>query len=309
MANPGLCNSFPLVPSPMADTYHRCMEEPDPVDCKVEEKPYQITHSPEWSSVSPTSPVGTSFPASSLYPLAHEHDVGYTRGDGSTRWPVPAEDHGASPMGRPNTAWSPIPSPTLSSTSHSQHHQHSRRRDSNLLPQTESWSSLHSHSNRWQSSTLYDSMPSSGSYVDRTRLRSSNGYEPAAGLPHRRETEALPGGFGGRYSGHVSGVRDIGSQRQSWHTREVPGPEKTGHSVHSGHSFSPSPTLPFSPDGYHQPYHAVWSSGDGSLLNNSPSLQPNTTPSVMRPYEPSFAPGPGAMSSHEAFTSVDDYVK
>lgn len=265
-------------------------EDQEPVECKAEDI-YQLPESPTW-----TTSVANSFTESSMY---GSHGIGtsnlYARSNSGERWPT---DSGlTSPVSRQELPWSP------SGSGHSSSHVAARRRDTTMLSQVDQWPSLHSQTGRWQG----DSAISNNSmYLDRTRTRPGHSFEESVGVL-RRESQGISPTFSHRYPGHPGG-REGASQRLHWQTRDPSDPGKDRRSSpHSGTSFTPSPTLPFSSQGYHQSashsYSSAWSSTDSRIIG---TLHPVSTHSGIH-YDPSYAAGSGSLSSPEDFTSVEDY--
>lgn len=221
----------------------------------------------------------------------------YARSSSGERW---QGDSGlASPVGRQDLSWSPS-----GSSGHSSHST-ARRRDTAMLSQADQWPSLHSQTGRWQGG---DTAIGSNMYMDRTRVRPSHPFEESVGVL-RRESEGISPTFSHRYPGHPGG-REGASQRLQWQTRDPSDHVKDRRSSpHSGTSFTPSPTLPFTPQGYHSASHSyssAWSSTDNRMIGTA-TLHPVSTQSGIS-YDPSsYTTGSGSMSSPEDFTSVEDY--
>ncbi|TFK27835.1 hypothetical protein FA15DRAFT_635178 [Coprinopsis marcescibilis] len=126
-----------------------------------------------------------------------------------------------------------------------------RRRDSHNVVQ-DSWPSIHTQSNRWQDSSAPSVANSGGAanYTDRPRARPGHPYE------HARDHDGV-----NRHS-------------RAWHHRDGSHSSRDRRSPQS--SFTPSPTLPFTPHGYHTTspsYTSAWTQSDNSLMS-TPTLHP-----------------------------------
>lgn len=285
-------------------------EDHEPIDCKVEDQSYNIPSSPTWSSHtgSPTSPVENAFNSNSLYSLASGHSNGgsnvYGRSHTNERWPGQGQSEPlVGPNHRQDMAWSPSTS-TLSSG-----HTMSRRREGSIL-QSENWSSINSQPNgRWQGHTHEPTNSSSGAYPDRPRIRPQHSYDEHQAL-HRRDTENTQHqqDYSVRYVAHPAATREGALQRLHWHTRDAPDVNRDlrrGTSQTSS-SFSPSPTMPFSPQTYHTTptYTSAWTSPDANLLN-TPTLHPVSNQTVIN-YDGSYGSST-AISSPDEYAGVDDF--
>ncbi|TFK33449.1 hypothetical protein BDQ12DRAFT_691122 [Crucibulum laeve] len=114
--------------------------------------------------------------------------------------------------------------------------------------------------------------------------------------------------FGHRYPAHVASRREA-TQRLQWHPRDSSeGSKDRRPSPHSATSFSPSPTLPFTPQTYHpstQSYSSAWTSGDTNVIS-SPTLHTMSSQAGMSydiPYHSVSRP----LSSPEEFTDVEEF--
>lgn len=281
-------------------------EDHEPVDCKVEDNGYNLPASPSWSSqASPTSPVENPFHGNSLYPISsgqgHGGSNGYGRtSGGSDRWPVQG-DSLLSPHHRQDMNWSPSNS-TLSSS-----HTMGRRREDSVL-QSENWSTIHSQSSRWQGQQHESSASSNatnGLYPDRTRVRSATHSYDESQLVSRRENSGLQHNYPIRYTPHPAGTREGALQRLHWHSRDTPDSSRETRrgASHGNGSFSPSPTLPFTPQGYHTTptYTSSWTSADAILT--TPTLHSiNNQPAIS--YDGTYS---AAVASPEYATGVDEF--
>jgi len=287
-------------------------EDHEPVDCKVEDNGYNMPASPSWSSQpSPTSPVENPFHGNSMYPLSsgqgHGGSNGYGRtSGGNDRWPVQG-DSLLSPLHRQDMSWSPSSS-TLSSS-----HTMGRRREDSLLQSENNWPSIHSQSNRWQGQQQESSSSSNanGLYPDRTRVRSATHSYDESQMVSRRENGGLQHIYPIRYTPHTphpTGTREGALQRLHWHSRDTPDNSRDarrGASQGNG-TFSPSPTLPFTHQGYHTStptYTSTWTSADANLLT-TPTLHSINNQSTIS-YDGTYSSAP--VASPEYATGVDEF--
>ena len=207
-----------------------------------------------------------------------------------------------SPLQRQEMSWSP---PGSLSSGHTM----SRRRDGNVI-QSETWSSLHTQSGRWQGQSHESSSSSNSSagglYPERPRVpvRTNHPYDDGQITP-RRDHDNMAPNFPLRYPPHSAGTREGALQRLHWHSRDTPDSGRDPRRCNpqsTSTSYSSSPTLPFSSQGYHNTptYTSSWTSTDSNLM---------TTPTLH-----SIAQSPlsydGSYSSNSAsdeFTNVDGF--
>lgn len=281
-------------------------EDLEPVECKVEDNGYGMPGSPTWSSQgSPTSPVENPFHGSSLYPLGsgntNTSNNVYGRGVPGEKWP---NDSMLSPLHRQDMSWSP-PVPALSPG-----HTMSRRRDGGVSIQSETWPLLHTQSGRWQGQSNESSSSSNSSagglYPDRPRVpvRASHPYDDNQIVP-RRDHESMAPNFPLRYPPHSTGTREGALQRLHWHSRDTPdsGRDLRRCNPQSQNSFSSSPTLPFSSQGYHNTptYTSSWTSTDSNLMT-TPTLH-----SIGQSYDGSYSSNSASIPSPDEFSNVDGF--
>jgi len=179
--------------------------------------------------------------------------------------------------------WSPTGS-TLSSS-----HIMGRRREGSLL-QSKNWPSIRSQSSRWQgqpenSSSL--SSNASGLFPDRNRVRSTAHYDESQ-MVSRRENDGLQHSYPMRYTPHPTGTREGALQRLQcqWHSRDTP---DNSRDCGASQGNSPSPTLPFTHQGYHTgtpTYTSSYIPADANRLT-TPTLHSINNPSTT--YDATFA--------------------
>ncbi|KAF8963145.1 Gti1/Pac2 family-domain-containing protein [Flammula alnicola] len=268
-------------------------EDVEPVDCKVEDHPYNIPASPTWSSQgSPTSPVENPFVGSSMYPLGE-------------RWPIQGESL-IPPMNRQELGWGSTGSSMSSS------HSMSRRREGSLLQSTsDAWPPIHSQSGRWQGT--HDSpsspLPSSGMYQDRTRVRASHQYDENQAM-HRRDNEGMQQSYPVRYTPHPTGTREGALQRLHWPTRDTADNARDPRrgTPHSNSSFSSSPTLPFTAQGFHTTaptYTSSWTSSDANLLTTPTLHSVSNQPAIS--YNGTYPSTSASISSPDEYPNVEEF--
>jgi len=285
-------------------------EDIEPVECKVEDSGYNIPASPTWSSQgSPTSPIDNPFHGSSLYPLTGSGHTStsssvYGRGVPNEKWPGP-NDSMLSPLHRQDMSWSPPAGPALSSG-----HTMSRRREGSIISDT--WPSLHPQSGRgWQGQSHESPSPSNSSggglYPERPRIRANHLYDDSQVVP-RRDHEIAPN-FPLRYPPHSAGTREGALQRLHWHSRDTPDSARDPRRCNpqsTANSFSSSPTLPFSSQGYHNTptYTSSWTSNDNNLMT-TPTLHSITQSPLS--YDGSYSSNSASIPSPDEFTNVDGF--
>ncbi|KAF9460341.1 Gti1/Pac2 family-domain-containing protein [Collybia nuda] len=274
------------------------------VGCKVEEQPYRVSNSPQWSSSNAdSSPIEGDF-ASNIYHQGNNvvsSTHSYGRDSTASRWPVALDNLRISSLSRHDLSWSQSSSPTLSRDDGS------RRRDSTQSPHTSPWPNLHSQSNRWRSDSYDLTSGSSGGHcVERPRLRSNTSYEHSGGTPHRREAERVPG-YQHRISADLGGNREGAPQRLPWvPNRDAPIADKYLRSSRPEASFSPPPTLPFSP---HHTYSRVGQSYGTTWATNETGVSDSTLHHipVHNHHLHSYDTSASYTSSSPEDYSVDDY--
>ncbi|KDR78687.1 hypothetical protein GALMADRAFT_93756 [Galerina marginata CBS 339.88] len=282
-------------------------EDVETVDCKVEDQGYNIPASPTWSNHSPTTPVENGFGGNAMYPLGpgqgNGGSNGYGRGNQNERWS--SQNDSNSILGsvqRQDMNWSPTIS-TLSSG-----HSMSRRRESNHL-QSDTWPSIHSQSTtRWQAPPHEPASSSSanGLYQDRSRARSSHPYEDGQ-IVNRRDNDSAQHNLPVRYT-HPNGTREGALQRLHWHSRDTPDhPRDLRRAPQSNSSFSPSPTMPFTAQGYHTTYSSPWTSPDANLLTTPTLHSIATQPAISYDGTYTSHAASASISSPEEYASVEDY--
>ncbi|KAF8813495.1 hypothetical protein BYT27DRAFT_7131611 [Phlegmacium glaucopus] len=286
-------------------------EDLEPVECKVEDSGYTIPGSPTWSSQgSPTSPVENPFHGSSLYPLGSGHTSTsssvYGRGVPNEKWPGQNESM-LSPLHRQDMSWSPSGGTALSSG-----HTMSRRRDGSVM-HSETWPSLHPQSGRWQGQSHESSSSSStssggGLYPERPRIRANNIYDDSQIVP-RRDHETMAPNFPLRYPPHSTGTREGALQRLHWHSRDTPDSARDPRRCNpqpATNSFSSSPTMPFSSQGYHNTptYTSSWTSTDNNLMT-TPTLHSITQSPLS--YDGSYSSNSTSIPSPDEFTNVEGF--
>lgn len=285
-------------------------EDLEPAECKTEEASYHSPDSSHWSgnqiSQQSASAADSQYGNSSLYHVSQNQNVTsgmYSRGNHNNRWPVPA-DNGmrmtSGGVGRPNdVSWS----------SNTVAHQAPRRRESSLLSQTaDSWTSLHATNNRWQNEGHESG--ANGLYVDRSRARSSSGYDGSSVVSHRRDSgdvmSSLTGG-GRYYNSHVAstGHRDGALPRLAWLPQDS---SDMGRDTrpHSGSSYTTSPTVPYSHN-YHAVQHSYGPTYDASILNTTGMHSTSPQPAELPAYDTTYASGSGTMSSPEEYPKLEEF--
>ncbi|KAF5359146.1 hypothetical protein D9756_002986 [Leucocoprinus leucothites] len=283
-------------------------------ECKVEEPVYRVPDPSGWISCTTVlMPVDNVFTGSPVHSLSHGghslHSNMYGRSNASDRWSNSGtENFSLSSMTvRPEPPWTP--------TLHSSHPSIARRRDNSHLSPPEPWSSLSGSTSRWLGSHDVPSSHSSPYLEPRARIRSpGHPYGEAASI--RRDPESMSPSYIHRFPAHCQSARDNSTHRGiSWHQRDVESLKDSRS--HAGHhtdtSFTPSPTLPFSNSGYHQPHHqpqhhssshsysSSWSSTDTSAMEAPAALQANLSYDTT-----AYAPSSTAMSGSTDFANVDD---
>jgi Gti1/Pac2 family transcription factor len=210
-----------------------------------------------------------------------------------------------SPLHRQEMSWSPPGGTTLSSA-HTM-----RRRDGNVI-QSDTWPSLHPQSGRWQGQSHESSSSSNSSggglYPERPRIRANQLYDDSQVVP-RRDHESMVPNFPLRYPPHSAGSREGALQRLRWHSGDTPDSSRDPRRCNTQstqNSFPSSPTLPFSPQGYHntQPtYSSSWTPTDN--LMTTPTLHSITqSPLSYDGYSSNSASIP---SPDVEYTHVDGY--
>ncbi|KXN82968.1 Gluconate transport inducer 1 [Leucoagaricus sp. SymC.cos] len=287
-------------------------------ECKVEEPVYHVPDASGWNSCTThLMPVDNISAGSPVHSLSHGHSIShnmYGRSSTSDRWTNSpgAESLLSSIPVRQELPWTP--------TLHSAHPSIARRRDSNHLSPTDSWSSLNGSSARWLGTHEGSNTHTSPYLEQRARIRSSgHPYEEAASI--RRESESLSPSYGSRFPGHCPGGRDSSNHRGlSWHQRDLENlkDSRSHANHHTETSFTPSPTLPFSTSGYQQHHHhqthqhptshtynSSWSSTDTSVLEAPVALQALPSSTTIS-YDTSSYANSATMSGSEGFANVDD---
>ncbi|KAF8193385.1 Gti1/Pac2 family-domain-containing protein [Pholiota molesta] len=282
-------------------------EDIDSVDCKVEDHTYNIPGSPTWSSQgSPTSPIENPFSGNSMYPLNSSQTTnggsgGYRTLPASERWPGQGESQLSPLQQRADLGWG------SSSSSLSSSHTMTRRREGSVL-HSEQWSPIQSqnHASRWQAGSSHESSTSStsssaGMYQDRPRFRTvQQQYEGGHAAPRQLSRSVYP---------HPTGTREGALQRLHWQARDATDSSRDlRRTSHSAHSFSPSPTLPFAPQGYHATptYTSSWTSADASMLT-TPTL--HTIPNATNiSYDATYSSTSASIvSSPDEYANVEEY--
>lgn len=238
----------------------------------------------------------------------------YGRSSGSDRWPGSGSENVLSSLSmRPELPWTPA--------LHSSHPSIARRKDTNYLSSTDSWSGLNTSSSRpWLGS--HDASHTSPHLEQRPRVRPGHPYEEAANI--RRDPENLSPSYGHRYAVHSSNGRDSTVHRGlPWpHHRDVASDMKDNrsHANHQYHdtSFSPSPPLPFASSGYNQQqqqqhhnptphsYNSSWSSTDTSAMEAPAALQVLSPQSNLAYNTTSYASNSASMTGSGEFAPGDD---
>ncbi|KAF4613808.1 hypothetical protein D9613_008055 [Agrocybe pediades] len=286
-------------------------EDSETVDCKVEDQGYNIPASPTWSSQagSPTSPIDSSFNNSSIYSLSsgQGHGNGYSRQSTQDRWSSQAAGESLlNSVHRQDMSWSP------STNALSSAHALSRRRDgSGVLHSSDGWSGVgNQHSGaRWLAGQDHSSSSPSSLYQDRPRIRSiAHPYDDAQ-LNHRRDSDSgIQSNYISRYPA-PPGTREGALQRLHWHTRDTPDVNvrdiQRRNTTQSTGSFTPSPPMTYTSQGYHAPtYTSSWTASD-SLLT-TPTLHPISQSTMS--YDANYTTtGTNALSSTEEYSSVEEY--
>lgn len=184
----------------------------------------------------------------------------------------------------------------------------SRRRDGNVI-QSETWPSLHTQSGRWQGQSHESSSNSSGGglYPERPRIRANHLYEDSQIGP-RRDHESMAPNFPLRYPPHSAGAREGALQRLHWHSRDTPDSARDPRRCNpqsTQTSFSSSPTLPFSSQGYSTPtYTSSWTSTDSNLMT-TPTLHSITQSPLS--YDGSYSSNSTSIPSPDEFTNVEGF--
>jgi hypothetical protein len=112
-----------------------------------------------------------------------------------------------------------------------------------------------------------------------------------------------------RYPPHSSGTREGALQRLHWHSRDTPDSTRdlrrcNSQSTHN--SFPSSPTLPFSPQGYHntQPtYSSSWTPTESNLMTTPTLHSIAQSPLSYDGYSSNSA----SIPSPDEYTNVDGY--
>lgn len=220
------------------------------------------------------------------------------RGSPSERWPG---DSLLSPLNqnRQDTAWPP------SSSAHPSSHTMTRRREGNSL-QSDTWSSIQSQSNgRWQNQSQEppSSTATSSSLYERSRIRSSHPYDDGQ-MIHRRDTDGIQANFPLRYMSHPAGTREGALQRLHWQSRDTTDTrEGRRGSQQATSSFSPSPTLPFTPQGYHSStptYTSSWTPSDTNLLT-TPTLHSVPSQASVLSFDGSYSSNSTTLTTPDEF--------
>ncbi|CAK5268686.1 unnamed protein product [Mycena citricolor] len=257
-------------------------EDPDVVECKVEDESYSLSVSPSsWGSdgSSPGSPVENSFgSATALYPSVSA--ASYPRVGSTDRWAVSTV-------------------PTLRPDTWSHHYSSASRREMGGGGHSDSSWSLSSA--RWHGDA-YQSPPSptSNVYVDRSRTRSTNPYPTPLQIPSRRDADAAVSRYGGgaesrsRLPWLLSGESTEGGKDVS-RGYSVP-------SVAQGSIYSPATYVrPMSSHGY----GSSWSTASSSSLSISTSPQATfSSPSSLGSFGSAYTSSSG---SPEDYSNTDDY--
>ncbi|KAF8903701.1 Gti1/Pac2 family-domain-containing protein [Gymnopilus junonius] len=280
-------------------------EDPEQVDCKVEDQGYNIPASPTWSSQSsPSSPMD-AFGSSHLY-SGHGNGGanGYTRGTPTERWMMGPGNSVAGPNHREIGGWSPTTSALTPS------HTMSRRRDSSIMP-SDSWSPING---RWQNQQHESTTPSIGTnglYPDRSRVRSAPQYEESQ-VVQRRDNNDGQSPFPLRYhTPHPTTTREGALQRLHWQPREAPEHPRDlrrgGGTTQGNNSFSHSPTVPFTPQGYHTSptYTSTWTSPDANMMA-TPTLHSISTQGAIS-YDGTYNSTSAAVPSPEGYANVEEF--
>lgn len=256
----------------LTNTSHR---EAEDVEVKVEEGSYSPSSSSP-TSLSPGSPVETSYGGSNLYPPLNQ-PMNYMRSGAGDRW---ADNMRISSPVRPSTAMS-MSSPTVPYSGIG-----SRRE----MPQGDSWSAtLHSPA-RWSSDSYESSGNNSFYNPDRSRIRSTP-YQS----PMQRDADAA------RYSSSVIRNREVASHRSPWLVNHNSGEKESR--PHSRLAYNP-PGMHYSMDGYHYP--GGWATGDSSSSGIT-SSQSSFTHSSLAPFDNSYADS-GKLPAVDNFATPEDFA-
>lgn len=262
---------------------------------------YHVSDSAQWphdsDSIHHSPRIDSSFPSSPVYHESHQHGLPsptmYSREGTTERWPLPLDNLRIVPVSRQDfdNSWSPSPSPTHSQIM-------PRRRDSDQMPHSSSWSTPHSNSTRWRSDSYTSSTGTASVHPDRSRGRSNTSYDIPSIGSLKRDGDTAPR-FG--LSSDISCNRNGISQRLPWLPREVSSDQKyVQRSSNSSFQVS-SPTIPYS---QHQGYarmpnaYGTWPSSDcGSSIDAPLQSHPS-----LGAYE-----APYMSSSPEDFSNTEDY--
>ncbi|PPQ95441.1 hypothetical protein CVT26_008460 [Gymnopilus dilepis] len=273
-------------------------EEPEQVECKIEDQGYTIPASPTWSNhSSPSSPMD-GYGSNNIY-------SGQGQGNGCVngRWtpsqgnPIAASLHREIASG----GWSPTNSALTSN------HTMSRRRESSSA-QSDSWTSING---RWQNQQ-HDSTATSqsvGAYSDRLRGRSGSQYEDGQVAQRRDNNPNGHTSFPVRYhTPHPTTTRESALQRLHWQPREAPDQPRDlrrapGVNGQAGNSFSSSSPVAFTPQGYTtHTYTSSWTPADANIMA-TPTLHSIANQSPLS-YEGTYN---STVPSPEGYANVEDY--
>lgn len=226
----------------------------------------------------------------------------------SERWPGQGDSQLSPLQQRADLGWG------SSSSSLSSSHTMTGRREGSVS-HSEQWSPIRSQnqSSRWQGGSSHESSASSasssaGMYQDRPRFRTvQQQYEGNPAAP-RRDNDGTHS-YSVRYTPHPTGTREGALQRLHWQARDATDSSRDlRRASHSTHSFSPSPTLPFTPQGYHATptYTSSWTSADASMLT-TPTL--HTIPNATNiSYDTTYSSNSASIvSSPDEYANVEEY--
>lgn len=205
------------------------------MECKVEDHIYQIPDSPSSWANTNSTSPVDAHFTNSIYNVSGNNGSYHGRANGTDRWGLPSD---SAALNRSDLGWG------------ASHGHLARRRDSQSIIQ-DTWPSIHSQSNRWQDSTISVTANGGASYPDRSRVRPGHPYD---------------------HGGRDQEVRRD-SHRLGWQNRDGSHSSRERRSPHS--SFTPSPTLPFTPQGYHTTpsYTSAWTPSENNLMT-TPTLHP-----------------------------------
>ena len=135
-------------------------------------------------------------------------------------------------------------------------------------------------------------------------VRSNNPYDDSQIIP-RRDHDNMAPNFPLRYPPHSAGTREGALQHLHWHSRDTPDRGRDPRRCNpqsTSTSYSSSPMLPFSSQGYHNTptYTSSWTSTDSNLMT-MPTLHSIAQSPVS--YDGSYS----SDSASDKFTNVDGF--